>query len=392
MRGHDAHDVLVFADGAGAHGVAARAQPLRIAQEAAQRAALRLHIRPGTGDEQVQIGLPGRAAGERARLRDEARLGIDALDQRVRAHMARAQPPAGQPRIERAQLLCQRVVHLLAVAAHGLVIGHARIRRVNADVGQLVVAQARGRAAQARQQRRVLRAVVDRREQRHHRADLRDVEVALARIAEGRDALLLQDVRRQRSAAARDAHENRHVAIAQRALATGFGVVKRRADQRTDALARDQRLPLDRRQLALAVRAVAVLQLVLLVLVRLRVGRAVLRLIEDVQLDGRVVLAHGQARNQPLARIIADLRHVRAHDPPEHRIDGFQHVGAGAEVALQVNPAAQRRIVRVPARRLVKEQRRLGLAEAVDALLDIADAEPPVLPREAAENRLLNRA
>ena len=40
----------------------------------------------------------------------------------------------------------------------------------------------------------------------------------------------------------------------------------------------------------------------------------------------------------------------------------------------------------------MQKQRRLGLPEAIDALLHVADEEQPVLPRKAADDGLLNRA
>ena len=359
-----------------------------------QRAALRAHEGARPRGQQVQIRLPRRAARQRAHLRGKARLGVDALNQPVHALMARAEPPARKPRLKPAQPFGERIVHRLAVAAHGLVKRHARVRRMDADARQLAVLQPQRRALERREQRLVLRAVVNRRQQRHHRADLRHVEIALARIAEDRDARPGEHIRRQRRAAPRHAHEHRHVPVAKRPLAPLLRVVEHRADQRLNARRGDLRLPLDGGQLPLIRQAVARLTVTRHGLFR-RVVRAVLRFpgpVDQMQLQRRVVRPRGQTGDERLARIVFDLRGLPAHDPREDRVDAGEHVGAGAKVALQVDaPRALLRLA-VVERRLAQEELRLCLAEAVDTLLDVADEKLPVLPREAPEDRLLNRA
>ena len=189
VRRHDAHHVFALADGAGAHAVAARAQPLGIAQKRVERAALRAGKCSRPRGQQMQVRLPRRAARQRARPRQKARFGIDALDQPIHALIARAEPPARALCLKRAQLFGQRVVHLFAIAAHRLMIGRFDVRRIDPNLRQLALLKPQRRAAQGGEQRLIPRAVLDGLQKRRHGANLRDIKIPLARVTEHRNPL-----------------------------------------------------------------------------------------------------------------------------------------------------------------------------------------------------------
>ena len=110
-----------------------------------------------------------------------------------------------------------------------------------------------------------------------------------------------------------------------------------------------------------------------------------------MHLHRRVILPLCKARDQRFTPIVFNLRHICTHDALKHRIHTMKHIGARAEVILQINAPCQRIVLAVIQRRTAKEQRRLRLTEAIDTLLDVAYHEHAVFPRKAAHNRFLNR-
>ena len=66
---------------------------------------------------------------------------------------------------------------------------------------------------------------------------------------------------------------------------------------------------------------------------------------------------------------------------PKHLIRRFQHVFAAAEVLLQENAAVQRIFLVVEGSHPMQKQGRIGLAEAINALLHVADHEQTVVIR-----------
>ena len=94
-----------------------------------------------------------------------------------------------------------------------------------------------------------------------------------------------------------------------------------------------------------------------------------------MQLHGRVVLPRGQAAEELFPLVVLDFRLLRVHDAAENRVCRLQHVRAGAKVFLQINAPLFFALRLVKPRRFLQKQRRLGLPEAIDALLHVADEE-----------------
>ena len=326
----------------------------------------------------MQVRLPCRAAGQRTRLRQKTRFRVDALNEPVHTLMTCAEPPSLPLFLKAPELLRQLVLHLLAIMANRFTKGNLRIRRFHANRRQLRFAQPHRRAFQCRKQRLIPFAVLDIFQQCHHRADFRNIEISVARVAEHGNALRAEHICRKRCASPRRTHQNNDIAVTDGSFRICFSVVKRRADQLMDASGDHLRLPLDGSPFA------AVLVFVPIVLVR--------ALIQDMQLDRRVILPRRQTAEELFAFVVFDFRFVLAHDAAEYGVRRLQHIGTRAEVFLQVNAPFKRSLCQIKAFCLLKKKRRFCLTEAIDALLHVADEKQPVLPRKAADDGFLNRA
>ncbi len=131
---------------------------------------------------------------------------------------------------------------------------------------------------------------------------------------------------------------------------------------------------------------------VLVVIVFLPAGFSVAREPGDLDADRigrRLGLAPG---GEPFAPAVVDLADVAVHEPLEAGVDELDQLGAGAEILGQVDaPVA---LAAVGQLELFAQQQRVGVTEAIDALLVIADEEEVagvVLARHAADDGVLQR-
>ena len=76
--------------------------------------------------------------------------------------------------------------------------------------------------------------------------------------------------------------------------------------------------------------------------------------------------------------VIHDVCVSAVHGALKHEVGKTEHAGTGAEVFPQRNQASI--LSALVARRLVREQAGLGMAKAIDALLDVAHAEQDIPP------------
>src|SRR5690242_5266950 len=79
-------------------------------------------------------------------------------------------------------------------------------------------------------------------------------------------------------------------------------------------------------------------------------------------------------RVKKMRAVVFDLRRVLCHEPDEHRVKRIEQRGTATKIRLKVDDGprfASRSICVVP----IEKPLRLGQAETVDALLDVADAE-----------------
>ncbi len=120
---------------------------------------------------------------------------------------------------------------------------------------------------------------------------------------------------------------------------------------------------------------------VALLLFLLRFSRVPLRAVDHQQLRFRLWTRRirgipGLQRGCPVVLHAADLRPA---DMPENRVDRIQYLGAGAEIAVEINPLVLR-IIRTEGPVFFHENLRPREPELVDALLDVPDHEPVSLP------------
>ena len=336
---------------------------------------------PALLGEAADAAHPLLPAGEGEQVRLHARLGEDGGDHLAGALDLHPQPQRRRARIKAAQLFGERVPPLcgvpLAGEVEGLVLA-ARALAGEADGGELRVRQPAQRAFQRRREGDVLRAVVQKLQQRDHRLDFRIVaDVDVRRRGDG-DAAAHQLPDDAAGKAGHVAREQDDVAKFGAHLLPRGGVEAEGADFPADDV-RDERalgkfLVLDRPQP-----------------VRHRI---------DVPLRGRGLLlfrnergAHAPARlrgeprrHHRRVRVI-DGAALARHRPRKQAVDRVEHGGAAAEVAVEGERAA------LAAQPLVffGEEGGVAAAEAVDGLLRVPDHEH-VFPRDEGEDALLHGA
>ena len=210
----------------------------------------------------------------------------------------------------------------------------------------------------------VAAAVGDQPEHRQRERDFGRVEVARRAVGIGGQPLREQHRQHRREGRRLRPRQNREVAIAQR------GVL---AHHLTDAAGDEQPLPLGGAHLGDGF------------VDRLALLRGAL---EQVDLHRLAGVGGVEARVQPRERVVLDLGVAAGHGALEYGVDEFEHGRLRAEVARQRQQLPA--VARAEAGILFDEQPRLGHAEPVDRLLDVADHEQIVRPRHARDDGLLD--
>ena len=253
----------------------------------------------------------------------------------------------------------------------------------SAQAQQLVLSKGEQGAAQRRQERDILARVVNGSQQAHHGPDFQGLEIARASISKDRDGHLFQRLLENSGGAGGGPQQDHDVAVAQRAHRLAVGDPGLPAGHHVpDPVGHVAGFQFDARQ---------ILQLLgfLSRSVQGRVG------FHQVDLDGLLLLRIiSGAENQGLLLGVVQLAGPLAHDGGEHGIDGIQHFRAGAEIAVEQNfapgavpfiPHGEETAV------LAEEYVRLGLTEAVDALLDVPHHEDVLfLPRYGSQDGFLH--
>ncbi len=269
-----------------------------------------------------------------------------------------------------------------------------RARREFANAQQLLGRHADHRAAQVRGKREILPAVGEERQRAAQVADFDRIEQRLARPGLTGDAALAEHARHERRVSRRRAQQDGHVAQldwAQRGLAAGAALRDLRAcgKQLLDLFGGERGLALD----ALGFERIVVALVV-------RRGRVALRRVrDDAKLDARggverrvcKLLAPG-AEPLGLAEFRAAQR--RLDQAGEHFVEARDEGRVASEIVRQVaDRPAGAALVRGDE---VGDEAWLGLAEAVDALLYVADEEAVAagfaVPRDEADQLELHRA
>ena len=118
-------------------------------------------------------------------------------------------------------------------------------------------------------------------------------------------------------------------------------------------------------------------------------------LAQHMHLQRRIVLPLRQAADEPLPLVVFDFGIAARHQLLKDGVDPGEDIAAGAEIAVQIDPARPLCPPVCVQRSLFSEERRQRAAEAVDALLDIAHLKQRVRPpqvRKRGEDGLLHGA
>ena len=359
------------------HGLEILAGLLHAAQQAHEReqAAEALPLeRARPLEKRQKVTLPLRAVRQRAVQPQCAGLVIDlpqqAIDRLVAGEFAQKVQPL-QKRF--------RLGEIRARGQQRVVVAHLAVDQT--DVRQLLFGKADERRAQHADQVDVLPRVVDDAEERHHRADLGGLEQAAALLRARGDAHLLKRGDERARLGLGRAQQDDDIPgrdRAQRACAL-VGHRKALVQQLPDAPRGEPRLERG--------------------LVRRVVVLAEIRRIHEQHLGPvarvarlRVVV---RAEVQRFAVGILQIAHGLAHDGREQVVARIQHRRTRAEVLPEDHAArlAVLRLVRVRERTVFgQEDGRVGQAEAVNALLDVAHHEQVgFISGQRAEDRVLHR-
>ena len=366
VHGHDADDVLLIAQGLGGPAVIRAGAQVCALQEIIQGAALGSLLR-----QQAQVGLPGSAVLRRAGGVVDAGFVQQQADEDVQGHPAAEEAPAVESGKQVGGFDADRRVRCGGSSHEDLVIGRRGRRVADPDGRQLLGAEAEAGNAADGHQREVLVRVVDHPEQVHHILDLAQVVILRVRVRIEGNAGLAEGVRVDGGVGGRVAQQDHDVPVP----VAGPGRQRRIAllHQGPDPLGNKAGFPLGACGDAL-------------LLPRILVGRD-----QQPQLRFR---AGGRFRAgaQGGAVVIFDLQRLAVHDHGEDLVDGVEDVPGGAEVLLQQDLTLRAAWFNGKTLVLVHEQRRLGLAKAVDALLDVADHEELVPPVQRLDDLLLDGA
>ena len=383
VHAHYAHHVVALAQsGRRGHVLTGAPELLHILQKAVQAAVLRVLILGRALAQQAQVGLPLQPSGQRAHVHIVARLVQQQPCKLAQRQRARVALPCVQAAQEVAHARAQRGLGALAALRVALQrLGKAALGRGGAHRAQVGRVKAEHGRVHHAQQVKVAQAVVYHAHQLQQLPDLKRIEVAAGGIGIGGYALAQQHLQRLGRQRLHRAGEHHYVARLHRAQLARLAVQHGRADKLLYQLRGHARL---------ALLAGELLQLVLFLGVLPLPGFGLL-VAQYVQFNRRVVLQRGQARPQRGAVVVVYLILLAVHHAREHAVYEVQHIGARAEVAVEVYAQRVRALAARKAVVLGHEYGRVGLAEAVDALLDVAHHEARAGRRDQVQYALLHQ-
>ena len=377
---HDAHDVFPLAQHLGRSQV----QPVFLhlvdeAQVAEYPAEARSLILPRPVVQGLQIGLPDGAAGHAADVVVVACITIQFLQRFRHAVPAAVRPPGLQLGAEAQQSflflsLFQGCGVCRQVPPQGLLAGQAQL-------SQRRLVHRRDGRAQDRRHGQILFGIVDAAQKRQDGLYLYGRKIAAVLFRIGRNAISLEDAEQHVRLPGHGSQEHDDMTIGQRlqraVLAGGhLSLFLQPANRFGDDLAfllKGRHVPFRR-----------------LFICR----RVVPRRIDDMHLDRAAdpafVFRGGSSGIEPFPFAIAHTGGFFGHRPGEHFVDGVEDIRSAAEVPSQVDTALHG--VGIAAERPVffQKQRWVRQAEAIDALLDIADHEAVVAAGNQGRNQFLH--
>ena len=389
MHAHDPHHVLGLGGDLRLAQVGLLAQAVEEAQEAGQALALEGGELCGALVQVQQVGHALPPVAQAAAVGEVAGVLVDGANE-VRERPAAGQvAPFGEFLEEPAQPRGQVVFLLACVPSHRFVKRRVGNREGEAHAAEAVfrIRQVRQRAAEHRRERHVLPLVVQHAQQRKQIAHLRRVEVPAAAVAVDRDGGRLEHLGVFVGLVLHRAEEDYDISEPSRprahdAVRPGLHHARRlpafHPHQLPDAPGDEQGLALGAVQVGLVVSAA-----VRVGGLDVGVGRIGELVREQVQLDrraGKAANAVGGgrellARLEAVGLVVAQVHGVRRHQALEHTVHRFEQRPAAAEVGLEVDGFAEAERLRSELLLPVEKARRLGQAEAVDALFDVADAK-----------------